>query len=258
MSTFLFNETIFGPVKSRRLGISLGINLLPNSRKICTFNCIYCECGWTLNTNPNEKLPTTKEVKLLLEGKLRKMKSHNQKLDVITFAGNGEPTMHPGFAEIIDITISLRNKYYPETKISVLSNSSLVHKKEVFVALNKIDLNILKIDSAFEDTCKLLNNPVGHFSLNELVKNLLLFKGNLIIQTMFLKGNYKGIIVDNSTEKETGEWLKVIKLINPLKVMIYTLDRETAAKGLEKVPLKKLNEIAKKVEELGIAVSVSD
>ena len=175
MSTFLFDKTIFGPVISRRLGISLGINLMPNTRKICNFNCIYCECGWTYNSVSNEKLPSSSEVKELLENKLQNMKQLSQPLDVLTFAGNGEPTMHPEFSKIIDDTILLRNKYFPGVKIAVLSNSSFIHKKEVFEALNKIEMNILKIDSAFEDTCRLLNKPVGHFSISELIERFQLF-----------------------------------------------------------------------------------
>lgn len=260
MPTFLFDKTIFGPVISRRLGISLGINLLPNTRKICNFNCIYCECGWTYNSisNSNEKLPTFIEVENLLEKKLQEMKQLNQPLDVLTFAGNGEPTMHPEFSQIIDNTIQIRNKYFPDVKIAVLSNSSLIHKKEVFEALNKIELNILKIDSAFEDTCRLLNKPFGHFSVSELISKLLLFKGKLIIQTMFVQGSFESIPFDNTTDKEVNAWLEIIRQLKPSLVMLYTIARETPVEGINKISQKKLDEIADRVEKIGIETSVSD
>jgi wyosine [tRNA(Phe)-imidazoG37] synthetase (radical SAM superfamily) len=258
MSTFLFDKTIFGPVTSRRLGVSLGINLLPNIRKICNFNCIYCECGWTNNSVGKEKLPSSGEVKELLGTKLQNMKLSNEHLDVLTFAGNGEPTMHPEFSKIIDDTILLRDEYFPGIKIAVLSNSTLIHKKEVFEALNKIEMNILKIDSAFEDTCRLLNKPLGNYSVSELVEKLILFKGRLIIQTMFVKGSFEGIPFDNSSSKEVEAWLGILKKIKPSQVMIYTIARETPVEGIKKISLRKLNEIAAKVEELGISSSVSE
>jgi wyosine [tRNA(Phe)-imidazoG37] synthetase (radical SAM superfamily) len=258
MSTFLFDKTIFGPVKSRRLGVSLGINLLPNTRKLCNFNCIYCECGWNPENKEQEQLPTVKEVERLLDEKLSNMKEHNEPLDVITFAGNGEPTMHPQFAEIIDITLAVRDKYFPKVKVAVLSNSSLVYKKEVFDALNKVDRNILKIDSAFAETCILINNPTGYFNIDELIDNLGKFKGNLIIQTMFVTGKYNGKPVDNTTEHEVNAWVEVIKKVKPAEVMIYTIARETPVHGLNKVPLKKLNEIASIIRGLGFNISVSE
>ena len=258
MSTFLFDKTIFGPVKSRRLGVSLGIKLLPNSEKFCNFNCIYCECGWTHQGKIHEKFPSLIEVKNLLEARLIELKKLQQPLDVITFAGNGEPTMHPEFPEIIDATIDLRNNYFPKVKIAVLSNTSLVQKKEIFESLHKVDLNILKIDSAFEDTCKLLNKPLGHFNLNEIINNLKSFNGKLIVQTMFIKGIFEGIKFDNTSEDEITAWLEVIKKINPIQVMIYTIARSTPATGIEKIPLKKLKEIAEKLKLLGIKAGVYD
>jgi wyosine [tRNA(Phe)-imidazoG37] synthetase (radical SAM superfamily) len=258
MATFLFDKTIFGPVKSRRLGVSLGINLLPNTRKVCNYNCIYCECGWNPDNHEREQLPTLEYIEQELEAKLSNMKSNSQSLDVITFAGNGEPTMHPQFPQIIDSTIRLRDKYFPDVKIAVLSNSTLIYKPEVFSALNKIDSNILKLDSVFADTCKTLNNPVGHFNVDELIENLIKFKGNLVIQTMFISGSYKEKLIDNTTEKEVAAWLEVLGHVKPKQVMIYTIARDTPVEGLCKVPLKKLNQIAKRVEHLGIETTVSE
>jgi wyosine [tRNA(Phe)-imidazoG37] synthetase (radical SAM superfamily) len=258
MSTFLFDKTIFGPVKSRRLGISLGINLLPNTRKVCNFNCIYCECGWNPEDKVAEKLPTLNEVETQLSLKLADMKTRKQPLDVITFAGNGEPTMHPQFNEIIDITCKLRDKYFPKVKIAVLSNATLVYKSSIVNALKKVDQNILKIDSAFEDTCHLLNRPTGKFNLDEIIKGLEQFQGKLIIQTMFVKGSYEGISFDNTSNTEVKAWLEVIRRIKPLQVMIYTIARDTPIETIQKVSATKLKHIAMLAEKEGFAVSISE
>lgn len=257
MSTFLFDSTIFGPVKSRRLGISLGINLLPNTRKICNFNCIYCECGWNPEAKEKEQLPQAGQVVMLLEKKLGEMKENKEKLDVITFAGNGEPTMHPEFDQIIDDTIRLRNQYFPKVKISVLSNATLVFKEKIFNTLKKVDNNILKLDSAIESTCCTLNKPTGYFNVKELIDSLARFEGKMILQTMFVRGNYNGTIIDNTSEVEVMAWLEAIKKINPGQVMIYTIARDTPVENLEKVPLSVLKDIAAKVEGIGIKVSIS-
>lgn len=256
MATFLFDSIVFGPVRSRRLGTSLGINLLPVNSKICSFDCIYCECGWT-DTKEKGRLPSRKEVGKFLEEKLQKMQMQGNKLDVITYAGNGEPTLHPEFAGIINDSIELRNKYFPSAKIAVLSNSTMLNKPNVVAALKKVDQNILKLDSAFDSTIKLMNQPRVKFSADELVKNLKSFEGNLIIQTLFLRGTFDGKVVDNTTEEEVKQWLTLVKEIKPKEVMVYTIARDTPAQGLEKVSLKDLKDIASKVEALGIPVQVS-
>ncbi len=256
MATFLFDSIVFGPIRSRRLGASLGINLLPVNSKVCSFDCIYCECGWTDSVDKG-KLPTRAKVKKFLEQRLEELQRKSETLDVITFAGNGEPTLHPEFSEIIDDSIELRNKYFPKAKIAVLSNSTMLNKSEVVSALKKVDQNILKLDSAFDSTIKLLNQPRVKLSAEELVKNLKSFEGNLIIQTMFLRGSFEGKTIDNTTDIEVNAWLELVKAIRPKEVMIYTIARDTPAKGLEKVSLKDLKVIAAKVDELGIPVQVS-
>ncbi|MHC1703588.1 MAG: radical SAM protein [Tenuifilaceae bacterium] len=256
MATFLFDSIVFGPVRSRRLGASLGINLLPVNSKICSFDCIYCECGWT-DKKEKGRLPSRVEVKKYLEEKLQEMLKKGDALDVITYAGNGEPTLHPEFAGIIDDSIELRNTYFPWARIAVLSNSTMLNKPEVFAALKRVDQNILKLDSAFDSTIKLLNQPRVKFSVEDLVKNLKSFEGNLIIQTLFLRGIYEGQIVDNTTQIEVESWVELIKSIKPKEVMVYTIARDTPAVGLEKVSLKDLKTIAAKVEVLGIPVQVS-
>jgi wyosine [tRNA(Phe)-imidazoG37] synthetase (radical SAM superfamily) len=259
MSTFLFDEIIFGPVRSRRLGVSLGINLLPATKKICNFNCIYCECGWTHNTNiKRQKLPSRKEVYKALDMKLATMKEKHQVPDVITFAGNGEPTLHPEFPGIIDDSIKLRNKYFPDSKIAVLSNSALITKPEIKNALLKVDSNILKLDSAFDLTVKIHNQPRVNVEVNKLIRNLKKFNGELIIQTLFLRGIYNGRIIDNTTPAEIGAWLQAIEKIRPSEVMIYTISRDTPEGGqLKKIPLAELKHIASLVNKLGIRTQVS-
>lgn len=259
MSTFLFDKIIFGPVKSRRLGVSLGINLLPATRKVCNFNCIYCECGWTQKTDiKGEKLPTRKEVYEALEKKLASMKEKQQVPDVITYAGNGEPTLHPEFPGIIDDSIKLRNKYFPHAKIAVLSNSTAIKKPEVKKALLKVDSNILKLDSAFDLTVKIHNQPKVNIKVEELIKDLKDFRGELIVQTLFLRGTFEGKTIDNTTPEEIDAWLKAINKIRPAEVMIYTISRDTPEGGqLKKVPLAELNHIAALVNKLGIKTQVS-
>ncbi len=256
MPTFLFDSFVFGPIRSRRLGVSLGINLLPINSKICSFDCIYCECGWT-NKKEKGRMPSRDEVKKYLDEKLLEMQKKGDALDVITFAGNGEPTLHPDFSGIIDDTIELRDRYFPSSRIAVLSNSTMLNKHAVINALKKVDQNILKLDSVFDSTIKLLNQPQVKFSAEELVKNLKSFEGNLIVQTLFLRGVYEGKIVDNTTKEEVDGWVEQIKAIKPKEVMVYTIARDTPATGLEKISLKELKAIAARIEELGIPVQVS-
>jgi len=258
MATFLFDKIIFGPVKSRRLGVSLGINLLPTGVKVCSFDCIYCECGFTPKKYKGKViLPTRIEVREKLEAKLLEMIEEEQLPDVITFAGNGEPTMHPEFSGIIDDTIELRDKLTPNARIAVLANATMNHKKTVFDALLKIKDNIQKLDSAFEETVKLLDGPRGNFSFEKTVAQLIAFKGQLKIQTMFVRGSFKGQKVNNTTEEEISAWIELIKKINPLQVMIYTIARDTPVDTLEKVPVEELNSIADRLRNIGFDVQVS-
>jgi wyosine [tRNA(Phe)-imidazoG37] synthetase (radical SAM superfamily) len=259
MATFLFDKIIFGPVKSRRLGVSLGINLLPVKRKICNFNCIYCECGWTNNIEEAvNKLPGRKDVYVALDMKLSEMKAKGQIPDVITYAGNGEPTLHPAFPGIIDDSITLRNKYFPNTRIAVLSNATTITNPGIKEALLKVDQNILKLDSAVDSTIQIHNQPRVNIKVSELIQNLAEFNGKVVIQTLFLRGMHNGNVVDNTTPAEVGAWLKAIEKINPSEVMIYTISRDTPeGAALIKVPLTELKQIAALVNSLGIKTKVS-
>ena len=188
MGTFLFESIIFGPVKSRRLGISLGVNLPPVDSKVCSFNCIYCECGWTASMNVS-RFPTREQVRNALGQKLQEMAEAHESLDVITFAGNGEPTLHPDFPGIIDDTLALRDAHYPRARVAVLSNATMIFRPEVRSALMRVDQNILKLDSAVEDTMRRLDQPLMRHSVDALIGNMRLFEGWLIVQTMFLRGS---------------------------------------------------------------------
>jgi len=253
----LFDQVIFGPIQSRRLGLSLGVNLLPVDAKICSFNCVYCECGF--NTTIQEfSFPTRSQVAEILTQKLRKMVSEGKIPNVITFSGNGEPTLHPDFEGVIDDTIEIRNKYCPSAKVSVLSNSTRIHKPHIFSALKKVDNNILKFDSAIDRTMKLMDQPVGkHINVAWLINELQKFEGNLIIQTMFLRGEYQGEKMDNTTDIEIDAWIDALQKIRPKQVMIYSLDRDTPVQQLQKVSVEELNIIAEKVKSAGFEVSVA-
>lgn len=257
MSTVIYPSPIFGPVHSRRLGVSLGINLLPEDGKFCTFDCIYCECGFNKDHRPHKKLPTREQVREALESRLIDMDQNGPKPDVLTFAGNGEPTAHPQFAGIIEDTLALRDKYFTQAKVSVLSNSTFIHKPEVFAALNKIDNNILKLDTVDSDYINEVDRPTGHYNVQEIIEGMKAFKGNLIIQTMFMKGEYKGKSVDNTSDEYVLPWLETVKEIAPRQVMIYTIDRETPDHDLCKATHEELDRIVAMVKAAGIPASAS-
>lgn len=253
----LFSSPIFGPVHSRRLGVSLGINLLPADGKVCSFNCVYCECGLNKEFRTRTKLPSRDEVRIALNAKLKEMQAHGPAPDVLTFAGNGEPTMHPQFPAIIDDTLALRDAYFPEAKVSVLSNAAHINRREVFDALNKVDNNILKLDTVDENYIRLVDRPVGRFSLVTVIEHLKAYKGNCIIQTMFLKGTYQGNNVDNTTDMYVLPWIETLKDIKPRQVMIYTIERETPDHNLMKATPQELDRIARLLEKEGFDCSTS-
>ncbi len=252
----LFDDIVFGPIKSRRFGDSLGINLLPLKNKVCNFNCIYCECGWTDLKSVSITYFNYEEIISAIEKRFNEISDNKTPIDCITFAGNGEPTMHPDFAKIIDQVIILRDKILPGIKITVLSNSALLGNKKVFEALLKIDLRVLKLDAGSDDLFMKIDKPLSSKKLSWYIEKLKQFNGNLIIQTIFLKGMHEGVYIDNSTDEEIKKWINVLKEINPKSVMIYTIDRETPAKDLEKISIEKLNSISELVNLQGIKAQV--
>ncbi|MFC2113407.1 radical SAM protein [Bacteroidota bacterium] len=257
MATFLFDDVIFGPVNSRRLGVSLGINLVPVNRKVCTFNCIYCECGWTNDRHlPSDGFPSRELIAESLKKKLKEMRGGGFLPDALTYAGNGEPTLHPDFPGVIDDTIRIRDQYAPESKVVVLSNASLAHRDGIREALMRVDRNILKLDTGIEDTFLRLNQPPAGISLEDIIRNLKLFDRNLIIQTLFIRGSHKGVVIDNTTEEELSALLILYDEIRPAEIQVYTIARDTPVTGLDKIPLEELESIAARIGELGIETSV--
>ena len=275
MSTIIYPSPIFGPVHSRRLGISLGINLLPPDGKVCTFNCIYCECGFNEDHRPSLPMPTREEVATGLEEKLCQMVADGQLPDVLTFAGNGEPTCHSHFAEIIDDTIRLRDKYCPKAKVSVLSNATMIHRQAVHDALMRVDNNIQKLDTIDPIYINKVDRPNGNYDVNTIIEHLKAFQGHVIIQTMFMRSQETGVrsqetgvrsqetgvrsqeSVDNTGEAFVGPWLEAVKAIKPQQVMIYTIDRETPAQGLLKATHEQLDAIRDRVIAAGIPCTAS-
>ena len=253
MSTIIYPSPIFGPVHSRRLGISLGINLMPADGKICTFNCIYCECGLNEDFRPSLPRPTREHVAERLEAKLQEMAAEGQLPDVLTFAGNGEPTCHPHFAEIIGDTIRLRDQYCPKAKVSVLSNATMIHRQSVHDALMRVDNNIQKLDTVDPLYINKVDQPVIPYDVHQVIERLKAFQGHVIIQTMFMRG----YSVDNTGEEFVGPWLEAVKAIMPQQVMIYTIDRETPTQGLLKATHEQLDAIRDRVIAAGIPCSAS-
>ena len=256
MGTILFNHIIFGPIKSRRLGNSLGVNLLPKFGKWCSFDCIYCECGWNKDGKKDTTLPTKEEVFEAMSTRLHELSAEGTPVDTITFSGNGEPTMHPAFAQIIDFTLQLRDKLYPSAKVSVLTNASQLGKKEVRDALQKIDNPILKIDSPLEHLVEAINIPNAAYKLKDAIENIKLFSHNFILQTMFLKGVENGVEIDCTCKEHVEAWQNLVRELAPREVMMYTIDRETPAKNLQKVSVEEMEAIAAPLVNEGFKIQI--
>jgi wyosine [tRNA(Phe)-imidazoG37] synthetase (radical SAM superfamily) len=257
MSTIIYPSPIFGPVHSRRLGLSLGINLLPSDGKVCSFDCVYCECGFNEEHRPLLPLPTRDAVAAALERKLQQMQHEGRLPDVLTFAGNGEPTCHPHFPEIIADTIALRHRYCPQAKVSVLSNATLIHRQSVRDALMLVDNNILKLDTVSAEYIRLADHPQGTYDVARTVERMKAFHGHVIIQTMFMQGHVAGESADNTGDDYVLPWLDAVADIAPQQVMVYTIDRETPTPTLLKATPQQLDRIAALVRGRGIPCSVS-
>lgn len=254
--SILFNDIVFGPLKSRRFGISLGINLLPLNNKVCNFNCIYCECGWTdLKQGKIIYFPLD-IIEKAIEQQFSELSKNHKKIDSITFAGNGEPTMHPYFLEIMKSTVSLRNKYLPKVGITVLSNSALLGNKRVMEGLLLADKRVMKLDAGSNRLLNEINLPLSNRDIAWYISKLKSFNSDLMIQSIFLKGYHKGKYIDNTSPEELELWLNAVMEIHPKEVMIYTIDRETPAKELEKISEKTLRDICEMVIKKGIKATV--
>lgn len=253
----IFPTNIIGPIHSRRLGVSLGVNLLPKDGKICSFDCIYCECGWNAD-HRGGRFPDANEVLVALEEKLRTMHEAGDPLDVITFAGNGEPTLHPQFPRVIDRTLELRDQYYPDVKVSVLSNATRMTQPAVREALLRVDNNILKLDGAFDETIHLIDQPADpHYSVRQVVDGMKTYEGQLIVQTMFVRGEHNGHVIDNTTPAEVEAWCELMREVRPHQIMVYSLDRPTPEQRLTAVSKAEMEQIVAPLVAEGFNISVS-
>jgi len=253
----LFDKIAYGPIHSRRLGTSLGMEIMPLDHKLCTFNCVYCECGWNIPVS-HPVLPTREEVKAALEAKLQSLASEGVTLDVITFSGNGEPTLHPDFLSIIRDTCVLRDRYYPSAKVSVLSNSTQLGRPEVVEALRLCDNRILKLDAATDSMMRRIDLPVNErLDVAAIMGWLQLFKGDFILQTCFLRGEHDGQTIDNTTPAELKAWYKAVRTLQPRQIMMYVIDRKTPEERLEKISRAEMETIAAPLIAEGFDVSIS-
>lgn len=243
---------MFGPIHSRRLGSSLGINLLPTKGKLCNFDCVYCECGWNKDGRGDRRLPTAAELRSTLEEKLKECRDAGTPIDSITFSGDGEPTLNPDFPEIIDITISLRDKYFPQAKVSVLSNATRIFREDVFEALRKVDNPILKIDAPTDVLAARINQPQGEYHVEDVVADLMRFEGNFVLQTMFLRSPS----FDSSSPEVLDGWMNIVRKLKPREVMVYTLDREAPADRLEKFTVEEMRTLVKPLIDEGFTVQI--
>lgn len=258
MQTVLFTSTIFGPIHSRRLGTSLGVNLMPADGKVCSFDCLYCEAGFNAQGPGKKGIPPRAEVARLLEEKLAAMHAAGDPLDVITFSGNGEPTLHPDFKGVVDDVLRLRDRYYPKAKVSVLSNATKLRSPEVTEALRKVDNNILKLDSAIDPTVRQIDRPTNpNYTVADVIDGMKQFDGQCIVQTMLLRGEHDGRKIDNTTDEEIEALIKACKEIAPREVMLYSIDRKTPAEHLVKVERDELESIADRFRAAGLKVLVS-
>ena len=248
----LREETVFGPIHSRRLGNSLGINLLPTRGKLCTFDCIYCECGWNKDGLNDTYLPTAAEVRNKLEDKLKECIANGTPIDSITFSGDGEGTLNPHFPQIIDNTLALRDKYFPQAKVSVLSNATRVHVPEIFAALCKVDNPIMKIDAPTNDLIKKINNPAPGYDIQQVVEALEKFNGNFVLQTMMLRSSN----FDSSAPEVLNGWMNIVRHLRPREIMVYTLDRPTPANNLQKFTEDQMRQMVKPLIDEGFKVQI--
>ena len=252
-----FDNIVFGPIRSRRLGNSLGVNLLPRHGKACSFDCIYCECGWNADGRLDTVLPSFAEVCAALEEGVRKCHDEGTPVDTITFSGNGEPTIHPDFPGIIVKTLEVRDKYFPDAKVSVLSNATQLARPGVKEALAMVDNPILKLDSGDNSFARLVDRPVsGSYDIAEVERSLAWFKGNFILQTMFLRGRDGEVVIDSTRPDLVAAWQALVLRMRPRLVMMYTLDRVPPLATLEKVSVEEMEKIAAPLVKNGVEVQI--
>ena len=247
-----FDDIVFGPIFSRRLGSSLGVNILPSKGKLCNFDCVYCECGWNKDGRGDHRFPTLDEIRQALHEKISNAAAEGVNIDSITFSGNGEPTMHPDFPQVIDVTLRLRDEFFPNAKVSVLSNATMIGRKPVADALMKVDNPILKIDASSDELIEKINKPVGAYRLSEVVEALKGFDGQFVLQTMFLRSPE----FDTAAPEALAAWMDIVRELKPREVMVYTIDRETPDKSLAKYTVEEMGEMVKPLIEEGYKIQI--
>ncbi len=247
-----FDEIVFGPIRSRRLGSSLGVNLLPSKGKLCNFDCVYCECGWNKDGKSDGRFPELKDIEAALEEKMSRAAAEGVPVDSITFSGNGEPTIHPDFAQVIDITLRLRDRYFPQAKVSVLSNATMIGRKDVADALMRVDNPILKIDASSDELVRKINKPAGSYRLAEVVENLRKFEGRFVLQTMFLRSEE----FDTASPEALAAWMDIVRELKPREVMVYTIDRETPDKSLGKYTVDEMKAFVQPLVDEGFEIQI--
>lgn len=247
-----FDDIVFGPIASRRLGSSLGVNLLPSVGKLCNFDCIYCECGWNKDGIAERKFPSLDDIRAALEDRISKAAADGTRIDSITFSGNGEPTMHPSFPEVIDVTLRLRDRYFPQAKVSVLTNATLIGRPEISSALMRIDNPILKLDASSDGLVEMINKPVGTYRLSEVIENMKKFKGNFVLQTMFLRSPQ----FDTAAPESLAGWYDIVRELRPREIMVYTIDRETPDKSLGKYTVEEMEKFVRPLLDEGFKIQI--
>ena len=247
-----FDEIVFGPIRSRRLGSSLGVNLLPSKGKLCNFDCVYCECGWNKDGRSDGRFPLLKDIEAALEEKMSKASSEGVPVDSITFSGNGEPTIHPDFAQVIDVTLRLRDRYFPQAKVSVLSNATMIGRKDVADALMRVDNPIMKIDASSDELIQKINKPSGSYRLAEVVENLRKFEGRFVLQTMFLRSEE----FDTAAPQALAAWMDIVRELRPREIMVYTIDRETPDKSLGKYTVEEMKAFVQPLMDEGFEIQI--
>ncbi len=247
-----FDDIVFGPIFSRRLGSSLGVNLLPSKGKLCNFDCIYCECGWNKDGIADRTFPKLQDIETALEEKMSALAADGVRVDSITFSGNGEPTVHPDFPKVIDLTLKCRDRYFPDAKVSVLSNATMICRPAVAEALMKIDNPILKIDASSDELIMKINKPVGHYRLDEVIDAMMKFNGNFVLQTMFLRSPE----FDTTADGALGKWMEIVRKVRPREIMVYTIDRETPDKTLGKYTVEEMAAFVQPLIDEGFKIQV--
>lgn len=248
-----FDSIVFGPIRSRRLGSSLGVNLLPADGKICNFDCIYCECGLDRDGRTSTSIPALEDVKSALRQGIASAAESGVEVDSITFSGNGEPTLHPDFPEIIKETLALRDRFYPSAVVSVLSNATRLDKPEVVAALRSVDCPILKLDAVNDAMLRDMNVPAAGLSVDAIIDGMRRFEGEFVLQTMLLMADRPSLADD---PEALARWMDIVRQLRPRLVTLYSLDRPAPVKGLQRLSAQQMQELVQPLINEGFNIKI--